>query len=61
MPIVKTEMPFKERPLGELKWLIERLPRLDDEAERFEMDLKEIIKHQPYMPEKSKGRKRRVK
>lgn len=50
--ISPVETPVKEGTLGELKELIRKLPRLGDEAERFEEDLKEIIKHQPSMPEK---------
>ncbi len=42
----------KEKTLGELRELLKKLPRLGDEAERFAKDLKEIIKHQPLMPEK---------
>lgn len=44
------EVPIKERTLGELRDLIKKLPHLGDEIEKFEMDLKEIIKHQPSMP-----------
>lgn len=50
--ISPVETPVKEGTLGELKELIRKLPRLGDEAERFEEDLKEIIKHQPSIPEK---------
>jgi prevent-host-death family protein len=42
----------KERVLGELSSLIKNLPRLDDEAERFEEALKEIREKQPTLPEK---------
>lgn len=52
--ICPVESPAKGKTLGELKELLKKLPRLGDEAERFEEDLKEIIKHQPLMPEKSK-------
>jgi antitoxin (DNA-binding transcriptional repressor) of toxin-antitoxin stability system len=48
--ICSVESPHKERTLGELRDLIKKLPHLGDEIERFEMDLKEIIKHQPSMP-----------
>ncbi len=51
--ISPVEKPIKERTLGELKELLKKLPRLGDEAERFERDLKAIIKHQPLMPEKN--------
>ena len=49
--ISPVEKPEKEKTLGELKELLKKLPRLGDEAERFEKDLKAIIKHQPLMPE----------
>lgn len=52
--ISPVESSLKERTLGELKELLKKLPRLGDEAERFEKDLKEIIEHQPYMPEKNR-------
>lgn len=52
--ICPVESSAKGKTLGELKELLKKLPRLGDEAERFEADLKEIIKHQPLMPEKSK-------
>ena len=50
--ISPVEKPIKEKTLGELKELLKKLPRLGDEAERFEKDMKAIIKHQPLMPEK---------
>jgi len=40
----------KERALSELRNLIKKLPPLGDEIERFEVDLRGIIKHQPPMP-----------
>jgi antitoxin (DNA-binding transcriptional repressor) of toxin-antitoxin stability system len=49
--IYPAERPLKERTLGELRDLIKKLPHLGEETEKFEMDLKEIIKHQPSMPE----------
>ncbi len=52
--ISPVEVSVKERSLGELKELLKKIPRLGDEAEKFEVDLKEIIKHQPSMPEKSR-------
>lgn len=52
--ISPVEIPLKERTLGELKGLLKRIPRLDDEAERFEEDLKKIVRNQPSMPEKGK-------
>ncbi|MBI5205473.1 MAG: prevent-host-death protein [Nitrospirae bacterium] len=51
--ISPAEEHLKVRTLGELKGLLAKLPRLGDEAEYFEKDLKEIIKHQPAMPDKS--------
>jgi antitoxin (DNA-binding transcriptional repressor) of toxin-antitoxin stability system len=51
--ICPVEMPLKERTLGDLKELIKKLPNLGDEAKRFEKDLKEIIEHQPSLPEKN--------
>lgn len=51
--ICPVEMPLKERTLGDLKELIKKLPNLGDEAKRFEKDLKEIIGHQPSLPEKN--------
>jgi antitoxin (DNA-binding transcriptional repressor) of toxin-antitoxin stability system len=52
--ISPAEEHLKKRTLGELKGLLAKLPHLGDEAEYFEKDMKEIIKHQPAMPEKSK-------
>ncbi len=52
--ISPVETPIKERTLGELKGLLKKLPRLGDEAKNFEIDLGEIIKLQPSMPEKDK-------
>jgi len=48
------EIPTKERSLCELKELLKSVPKLGDEAERFEEDLKEILKHQPSLPEGNK-------
>ena len=50
--ISPVERAAKEKTLGELRDLLKKLPRLGSEAERFEKDLKKIIKHQPLMPEK---------
>lgn len=36
--------------LGELKTLLEKLPRLEDELDDFASDLEEISKDQPLMP-----------
>ncbi|NOZ68610.1 MAG: hypothetical protein GXP46_05075 [Deferribacteres bacterium] len=52
--ISPVETPLRERTLGDIKALLKKLPRLGDEAEKFEEDLKEIIKHQPLMPEKNR-------
>lgn len=52
--ISPAEEHLKERTLGELRGLLAKLPHLGDEAEYFEKDMKEIIKHQSAMPEKSK-------
>ncbi len=52
--ICPIEIPFKEKTLGELKELLKKLPRLGDEVEHFEKDLKDIIKKQPSPPEKNK-------
>lgn len=40
----------KERTLGELKGLLERLPRLGKEAAAFEQDIEDIRNHQPTLP-----------
>lgn len=40
----------KERTLGELKGLLERLPRLGKEAEAFGKDIEDIRSHQPTLP-----------
>ncbi|MBI3601026.1 MAG: hypothetical protein HY097_10365 [Nitrospinae bacterium] len=45
---------LKERTLSELRELIKKIPRLGDEAERFEKDLKKIVINQPSMPEKDR-------
>jgi antitoxin (DNA-binding transcriptional repressor) of toxin-antitoxin stability system len=42
-----------ETTLGELKEILEKLPRLGDEAAGFEKDLKQVVKDQPNLP---KGR-----
>jgi len=52
--ICPAETPFKEKTLSDLKGLIKKLPRLGDDSEKFYKDLKEIIKHQPLMPEKNR-------
>lgn len=46
------KVPHRERLLGELKELLKYIPRLDEEAERFDSDLKDIIENQPTLPEK---------
>lgn len=45
---------MSSKTLGELKGLLGNIPRLGDEVESFDKDLKEIIKHQPSMPVKNK-------
>jgi len=37
------------RTLGELKTLLKKLPRLEEELETFSSDLKEIARNQPLM------------
>jgi prevent-host-death family protein len=44
----------KELTLGDLTGLVKTLPSLGEESERFKKALKEALKHQPHMPEKSK-------
>jgi len=48
--ISPVETHLKERTLSELRGLIKKLPHLGDEAERFEEDIKRIVKNQPSMP-----------
>ncbi len=48
------DVPFKERSLGELKTLLKDIPRLGDEIESFERDLKEILEYQPGMPKENR-------
>lgn len=48
--ICPVEVSIKERYLGEFKELMKNLPRLGPEAEKFEKDVKEILKNQPTMP-----------
>jgi antitoxin (DNA-binding transcriptional repressor) of toxin-antitoxin stability system len=50
------ETSFKGKKMGDLKDLVERLPRLGREAEKFKEDLVQILKQQPKMPEKIHGR-----
>lgn len=40
----------KERTIGELKSMLDRLPRLGKEAEGFEKDIEDIRGHQPNLP-----------
>jgi len=40
----------EEHTLGELKSLLKKIPRLGEEADAFEKDLKEIIRKQPLLP-----------
>ena len=48
--ICPVETSMKERHLGELKELVKSLPALGSEVEKFERDVKEILKSQPTMP-----------
>lgn len=41
---------YKEKTLKDLKELLKMLPRLDDEVERFEKNIRENKKHQPSVP-----------
>ena len=52
--ISPVEVPLKERSLGELKTLLKNIPRLGDEIESFQRDLKEILKLQPMMPKEDR-------
>jgi hypothetical protein len=52
--ICPVEVPLKGRFLGDLKTLLKNIPRLGDEIESFERDLKEILKHQPLMPKENR-------
>jgi BioD-like phosphotransacetylase family protein len=47
-------VPLKERSLGELKTLLKNIPKLSDETESFERDLREILEHQPGMPKEDR-------
>ncbi len=51
--ICPVETSLKERSLGELKTLLKDIPRLGDEIESFERDLKEILEYQPGMPKEN--------
>jgi len=42
----------KERVLGELKEILKKLPSLENEAERFEEDLRDIRRDQPSLPDR---------
>ncbi len=52
--ICPVETSLKERSLGELKTLLKDIPRLGDEIESFERDLKEILEYQPGMPKENR-------
>jgi len=47
------ETHFKERTLQELKGILKKLSGLGDDAEKFDGDLKKIIRNQPAIPGKS--------
>lgn len=49
--ICPVEKHNKECVLADLRELQKKLPRLGDEAEKFETDLKDIVKHQPVILE----------
>jgi antitoxin (DNA-binding transcriptional repressor) of toxin-antitoxin stability system len=52
--ISPVETHLKERTLSELRGLIKKIPRLGDEAEKFEKDLQKIVRNQPSLPEKDR-------
>ncbi|MDI6763845.1 MAG: antitoxin [Thermodesulfobacteriota bacterium] len=52
--ICPVEIHLKERSLGELKTLFENIPKLGDETESFERDLREILEHQPAIPKEDR-------
>ena len=52
--ICPVEIHLKERSLGELKTLFKNIPKLGDEIESFERDLREILEHQPSMPKEDR-------
>jgi len=52
--ICPVEIPLKERTLRELKTLLKDIPKLGDEIESFERDLKEILEKQPGMPKEDR-------
>lgn len=52
--IYPIEVPLKERSLGELKTLLKNIPKLSDETESFERDLREILEHQPGIPKEDR-------
>ncbi len=45
-------VPLKERSLRELKVLLKNIPRLGIELERFQRDLRDILKRQPPHPKR---------
>lgn len=48
------EVPVRTRTLGELKEIVTQLPRLADEAPRFEKDIRDLARRQPRMPRRSR-------
>ncbi len=46
--------PLKRKHLRELKEIAKSIPQLGDEADAFGESLKEIRKHQPFLPKDSK-------
>lgn len=47
--IQTTETVWQERTLGELKSMLDRLPRLGKEAKAFEKDIAEVRRQRPYL------------
>ena len=47
------EAASRKKTLRDLKNLLEHLPKLSDEAEKFAIDLKKVIHQQPRIPRKS--------
>ncbi|MEW6410277.1 MAG: type II toxin-antitoxin system Phd/YefM family antitoxin [Nitrospirota bacterium] len=52
--MVPVEVSSKGHTIGEIKELLKKIPRLGDEANLFEIDLREIIRCQPGLPEEDK-------
>lgn len=52
--ILPAEATLKEKTLEELIALLNKIPKMGNEVEKFKNDLKEILKSQPSIPEKSR-------